>query len=830
MKKFKKALCMLLAGLMVLSFAACNNNNGDQKTDGDKTNSVKTDSEAKKYVYSYQDIEMGVSLDNMHLYDMQFVDGRVYALVEDYNNEVDIFLNGGTPPETDSAIAEGETGVGEPVPYMENDGIMLDTPVMDDYEGPAYYVLAVNMDGSDFRATRLETQAGGYRELYDENGNVIGSESGYISNATLLRDGSVVVVYEMYHEDYSDPENSIWENTMSMMRWDAEGTLLWEKDVTPEDGGYFYAQNITSDEAGNIIIIGGDNLLFTYDNAGNEIGKVELQVPDSMYSGQVLVKNDGSMYMTSYNNEWTKVYLSKIDTATGQLGEAQETAGNLTNYSIYAGTTTDLLLSNSMGIYTYNLGDAEPTKVMDFINSDLATYNLNNVNIIDDKTFIASYDDVMDYSTHTAVFTYVDPADIPDKETITLGCFYLGRDIKSRVINYNKTNSQYRITINSYMDAGDYETAMTKMNNDIISGKMPDILVVDSSQDITSWINKGLLADIEKMIAADEELSQKEFLTNVWEAFSVNGGLYTLVPDFNVQTYVAKKSLVGDRTGWTMSEFKQFMSTLEEDVKPFGNSELLRDSFIYYVMQYCGSDFVDVNTGKCNFDTDEFVAMLEYANGLATEYSDDYWDDYDWELEESQYRDNRAVLMNAYIYRIQDLVYQLHGNLGDEAVFIGFPGVEGNSSIIQPGSYMYAISERSKVKDGAWEFLRYYLTDEYQESDELYSLPVSKKALEKQAKESTERPYWIDTEGNKVEYDNTYYISGEEIILDPFSQEEADAICDFISSVTRRYYYNDNIINIVNEEAAYYFSGDKSAKEVAGLIQNRVQLYVDENS
>lgn len=36
-------------------------------------------------------------------------------------------------------------------------------------------------------------------------------------------------------------------------------------------------------------------------------------------------------------------------------------------------------------------------------------------------------------------------------------------------------------------------------------------------------------------------------------------------------------------------------------------------------------------------------------------------------------------------------------------------------------------------------------------------------------------------------------------------------------------------INIITEEAAPYFAGQKNVNEVADIIQNRVQIYVNEN-
>lgn len=39
----------------------------------------------------------------------------------------------------------------------------------------------------------------------------------------------------------------------------------------------------------------------------------------------------------------------------------------------------------------------------------------------------------------------------------------------------------------------------------------------------------------------------------------------------------------------------------------------------------------------------------------------------------------------------------------------------------------------------------------------------------------------------------------------------------------------DTVRNMIREEAEAYFTGDKGLEETVGLIQNRVQLYLDES-
>ncbi len=829
MKKMKRILSVLLIGVMVLSLCACGKKDGEE---GDKQKNEATDpSLAKQYVYHNEELNLGIDFTRVNLLATMIKNDRIYMVVEDWENTLfpdestsDVPIDSEDVTVNDSgAEIEVVPEAAVPAPdvmidgdIMIEDGVMM--PVVEgEYFGPNYVLVSVKADGSDKKLSKLEKDAT--------------MHTGWIGNWSVLDDGSVIGINENWSEDLSDPENPIYETKYLLMKWDDNGALKWSVDISGDNGEYIYAQKILQYK-GNTVLITGDSQVLTFDNDGKELTRNEITGADMNNGGQIIVREDGKVMQITYNNEYTKIYVSELDLETCQLKEKVELPGNITNYGLYPGKNTDFILNNSTGIYTYNIGDAEPVKIMDFVNSDLATYSLENVTFINDKEFIASYNDSTTWTNHVAKFTYVDPATIPDKITLVLGCNYLNSDIRKDVIDFNKTNNQYRITIkdySTYNTAEDYMKSYTQINNDIISGNMPDMMVLDTTLDITSWVNKGLLVDVGEMIAKDEELSKQEYLENIWDAFAVNGKRYMIIPAFTVNTMIARKDMVGERNGWTMTEFQQFMATLPDDVKPFGD-DILRDNMMYYIMQYCGSDFVDADTGKCNFDSPEFISMLEFANTLPKEFSEDYWENVDWMAMESVYRDKKAVIMNGYIMDIKNLVYNIHGTLGDEANFIGFPGIEGNSSVIIPSSNMFAISAKSASIDGAWQFVRTYLTEEYQKSDAIYEMPVLKKVFEEKAYEATQKPYYIDPEtGEKVEYDDYYWINDEQLVLEPFSKQEVEDICNFIYSINKRSYYNQNIINIVNEEAGSFFEGQKSAKEVAQIIQSRVQIYVDEN-
>ena len=132
-----------------------------------------------------------------------------------------------------------------------------------------------------------------------------------------------------------------------------------------------------------------------------------------------------------------------------------------------------------------------------------------------------------------------------------------------------------------------------------------------------------------------------------------------------------------------------------------------------------------------------------------------------------RFRDGRAVAQITGLYDFNTYNSLKKATFGEDITLIGFPSDNKQGSAIS-ADLSFAISSKSKNKDGAWEFLRYYLTDEYQDSIS-YNWPISLKRLEAMGEEAMQKPYYEDENGNKIEYDNTAYINGVEIIIDPMT-------------------------------------------------------------
>ena len=153
-----------------------------------------------------------------------------------------------------------------------------------------------------------------------------------------------------------------------------------------------------------------------------------------------------------------------------------------------SGLYYDIYLSDDYGVYGYNIGDAEITKLMDYISSDFASNYLYQISYIDENTFVAYY--YGDEGGKLSKFTKVAPEDVIDKTEVILGCYYLEPDVKSKIIEFNKANAEYRINIKDYSTYDtieDYTQGMTRLNADIVAGDVPDIMILNNQMHVESY-------------------------------------------------------------------------------------------------------------------------------------------------------------------------------------------------------------------------------------------------------------------------------------------------------------------------------------------------------
>lgn len=654
-------------------------------------------------------------------------------------------------------------------------------------------------------------------------------ENESLNNICADGNGYIYAVKNVYSVE--PDENGEYKDVYYLVKMTEQGKEVFciELNSMPElealvNVDYFYTGDILLKDGYVYVNMIGNYVKF--DEKGNVVTIVKTAGEENFETTNLYVLENGKIAALIYED--TGLYVAYVDLEKGTCANKTKLPGTSYEYSVYPGIGYDLYLVNSYGVYGYNIGDEDKTQLMNYIDSDLGIYSVFNVIPISETEFFATYDDMETGNMCQGRFTKVNPADVKDKIGLTLACDGMNWEVRTAVVNFNKNSETYRISIQDYSSLygteNDYMAGINRLNADIISGKVPDILLISSNMPIDSYIAKGLFEDLKPYIDADKEIDMDDYLPNIIEAFSSDGKMYRLVPSFMISTLVAKSSDVGVERGWTIPEATKIIEAKPEE------TEFLTYTTRSNILMSCismGNAFVEKETGKCNFDSDGFVELLEFAMRFPNEiddttYADDYWMKY-----ESMWREGKVLCRETTIYDFDSYNYMEKGTFGEPVTMIGYPTTDGDGSAIL-ANIQFAMSAKSKNKEGAYEFLKYFLTDEYQDNIS-YALPISIKRLDAMAEEATQISTYTDENGNEVEAPDIYYMQEMEIELAPMSAEEAEQLKKEICSITDVYSYDEDLMQIIEEETAPYFAGQKSAQEVASIIQSRAQIYLNEN-
>lgn len=678
---------------------------------------------------------------------------------------------------------------------------------------------------NEFEVTKCKTDGSDKVVYYLDNGSEDTSEIYYYYHA-VDENGNMYSISNTWGEEIDENGNYMYYEYYHLNKHDGQGKLVWTVLLNDyyKSEDYFYINSLSVTPDGKVAVVTTEGLWIMEAADGSLISKDESFVDCTIYN-----MKDNVAIVSKYGDMGLEYY--RYDFATKKFSDAYTLPGNTWNYSAYSSETYDLYLANNQGVYGYNLGDEEPFEIMNYIDSDLPANYVNNIIPVSDTEFIVSYYEITDYNSCYSKMTKVAPEEVVEKKVLTLACYYLENSIKKQVIDFNKTNDKYRIEVRDYSQYDSYEgdvytSGSAQLNSDIIAGNVPDILIANGELNMNNYQNKGLLYDLNKFFDKDENIKREDYLENILDAFESNGKLYQLPICFFAYTVTGKTSDVGPDQGWTMDELTALYNSKPEGTQVFDT--ITRDNFLSYSMNLAGDQFINWDTGECHFDSDAFIKMLEFANNFPKEINWDeiYGEDYDWNAMAAQYRNGSTMLMHTYVGQMNQYSRLRQADFGEDITFVGFPSAEGNGSVIM-ANQTFCISAKSKYKDAAWEFISHFISKEYQ-SESVYDFPILRSCYDKLIEDAQSKPYWIDENGDKIEYDDSYWLGDVEIIIDPATDEDIEYMMNFIESLNHVYSHDEDLMNIIYEEAEAYFTGQKTAKDVAGSIQSRASIYVSE--
>lgn len=763
--KLMMVIFLLLSGLLL--FAACG---GDDSSDG------------PEFLYVPQYTKLPESLES--LYSAHYYDGMLYFTNMEYA------LDGVVIPSDE---------------ITETDWARVTS-------GSYLYKMAI--DG-----TGLE-KLSAYTPQASPEGKTGGSN---LNAMTVDETGNIWVVENVY--TYSDdPENYWYEEQYFVRKLDQTGAELLEVDlapilnIEPEQG--IYISYVEVDTAGNLYLSDGNQTVYVLDTNGALLFKLELE---NWVSGMTRLA-DGRVGVVTYGE--TAQVMKPVNITSKGWDEDLTLGYNM--YQFYPGSGDYLYYcGDGNNLYGYDTATAAPVKLLNWINSDIDSNNLSSVYPLPDGRILClSYS--YDYSGNTQndliILTKTPASEVQQKTALTLATVWLDYDLRSTIIEFNKTNPDYRIEVADYSEYNteeNYNAGLTKLNTEIISGNVPDIICNSGNLPVQQYVAKGLLEDLYTYIDNDGELARDQLVPGPLKAMEMNGGLYQVTSGYNISTLAGSSDFVGEGMGWTIDEL---LAAVEQHPEASAFSPYMtRDSMLYYLISQGMGEYIDWSTGECSFDNPSFIKLLEFINTFPAEY--------DYSKEEEVYVDDYTLLAQGqillttfYAYDLQSF-YVYDKMLNGHLVFKGFPSDSGNGHVFSPNTAL-SITSKCKDKDAAWQFVRTLLTEEYQKERMYWGLPTNQAVFDDIIEEAMTPQY--DENGAEISQGGWGMSDGTTIEIYAMTQEEVDKFMELINAAGMTMSYDESLMTIIQEEVAPFFAGQKSAADTASVIQSRVNIYVNE--
>ena len=628
-----------------------------------------------------------------------------------------------------------------------------------------------------------------------------------------------------------DEENRLYcfvvkEDKQYFLRiYEKEGTLTTEQDITEKiivKGDFYLIDKAVMDKNGILYVMSSEDIvLFRKD--GGYMGRVEVPTSDLLDMG---ISKEGQALVTYYRKGETSQTLATIDAENGKTIMPVSIPGN---GKLFTGTVKGIFTYDSRYLYEVDTTTGKYVAVLDLMRHYITADYIRDITGkgMEELEFIIQSTEGMNPQENPLErirLTY-NPltGDTAQEGKITVHMVNIGTEgndpLADIIMEFNKQSDTYFVK-NELLGIMEEEELATYINTRMVSEECPDLLIINYFY-YQTYAEAGVLEDLGPYLAQSTLLSPDNYLENVMEPFRVGEALYGVPKGFSLRGLVGRKSqvkkLYQHMTVWDFVEFleKNPNATFRYNGTPNGILEMC--------LKFGMEEFVDYEKGVCDFDGDEFRRLIERINRMDRTHDAG---NRQWE----ELLDSEEILLEDMMLSKIFGLEERSMEYGEELVYLGYPSVDGKLVCgIRPENTI-GITKNSKEKEGAWEFLKYYLLN-YELAT---SIPAEKHLFEKEWTAAKTPKYEKDENGELVEQPvkQIFVTRNDKLDVVPayaLSEEKADHIKEVVQSARPVRKETDILNTIIWEESNAYFYGDKTLDETLRIIQNRCQLYLDEN-
>lgn len=593
--------------------------------------------------------------------------------------------------------------------------------------------------------------------------------------------------------------------------------------------------SFTVDGSGGVYILTADGIL-AVDSDGHEAGVIDTEkYKGRSYSSERLLGDSRGnvcyIVFEEFDSRWKGL---EVDRPGRDLKELNGLSGNnwLDTCTVFQG---DIFFSVSESLYMYNRETESSGETLRWVNSGLVSSHIRDCFLLNQDKILVWYDEPGMEGLYLLEKT---PArELPEKEAVVLAAFDVSAELSNAVIHFNRLNKKYQVIIESYgYSGGTASGALARQDAALASSNPPDLLSL-SGRNLVKDMEKGMLEDLSPRLENSSILDRDDFLENALDGYTIGKSLVGIPVSFRVTAVGGRTSQVGELNSWTMEDVYALTERYPEHTILLSDARYVMDSGMgrnlatreHLLKNFCAAcyleEYVDWETGTCDFDSERFRRLLEWTGehaedpvGQAGSRGRIFYI--------QGYLSEEALLMEKNIDFGTAAEWELQ--CGEEITLTGFPTADGSGTAdIQVEPPLGIVADAGN-KEGAWEFLEFYISAG-KEQGLADNLPTSRSRLQALMEEAVGQQYYDGSEEPVPKYYLT--LDDEEVPVYATSREMAEKLMAFLEAAdfTPDWGLRQMVVSIVLEESEPYYTGDKSLEEVTGIIQNRVQLLLKEN-
>lgn len=626
-----------------------------------------------------------------------------------------------------------------------------------------------------------------------------------------------------------------------LYQFDPEGNNLFFRDVSEQLGSGTSVEGMAVDGQGRIYVFNPEEGILLYDREGSYVGAISYGSSENVHIKGAVEGNDGKFYVCIGKGEDAgRCALAEVDFEGQQLTASIQDFPAVNKICRDSTGQYDLLLCDDSAAYGYHLAEQKAEKLFLWEDSDINGYFVQYLNIMEDGRYFCAVEDWTYDDRSIVLLTRTSAEEAPQRIHLVLAAvgdgsarfnslWGDGRDLAGKAARFNRNNYQYHVTVKNYASLTDLYTAiLTKEDIDLI-----DL----SGINVKSLARQGVFEDLAPYLEQSGSFGPSDFLEGILDVYSFGGALVGIPENFTLRTVVGNRPQIGNESRLTLDGLSAAAGR-NPGACPLDG--VTREEMMQYFMMFNEEDFIDWETGECRFDSEQFRELLELCSRLPGSDADHDQGGYGHGLEKvplsEKVRNGQVLFAIADIHSLKSFRSYVKV-FGEDTECIGFPAADGRGgTVLFPGD-AFGIAAVSKNKEGAWVFIENILGQMDPEGMEVSDIgyeytipdrfPVRKEIMDAIIEYQIEDDRWQIEKGRlpSVAYENGWKLTDQTVTAD-----EINVVLDLIKTAKPFIAAeNDRMIQIINEEAEDYYSGQKNIEDVTGMIQNRVQVYVDEN-